>query len=54
MIAPHNAPSFSESIRMGVEVFHNLKSVLKSKGYNTNEGDEGGFARHSPHSSGLQ
>ncbi len=44
MIAPHNASSFSESIRMGVEVFHNLKSVLKSKGYSTGVGDEGGFA----------
>ncbi len=44
MIAPHNASSFSESIRMGVEVFHNLKLVLKSKGYSTGMGDEGGFA----------
>ncbi len=44
MIAPHGAPSFAEAIRMGVEVFHTLKSVLKSKGYNTAVGDEGGFA----------
>lgn len=44
MIAPVNAPLFSEALRMGVEVFHTLKSVLKSKGYSTNVGDEGGFA----------
>ena len=44
MIAPHNATSFQESIRMGVEVFHTLKSVLKAKGLSTNVGDEGGFA----------
>ncbi|CUS83799.1 phosphopyruvate hydratase [Candidatus Kryptonium thompsonii] len=44
MIAPVNAPSFSEALRIGVEVFHFLKSVLKSKGYNTAVGDEGGFA----------
>jgi len=44
MIAPHNAPTFAESIRMGVEVFHSLKSVLKGKGYSTGVGDEGGFA----------
>ena len=44
MIAPHNAPSFRESIRMGEEVFHSLKSVLNSKGYSTGVGDEGGFA----------
>jgi len=44
MIAPVNAPSFSEALRMGVEVFHSLKSVLKSRGYNTAVGDEGGFA----------
>ncbi|MBW6501317.1 MAG: phosphopyruvate hydratase [Bacteroidales bacterium] len=44
MIAPHGAPSFTESIRMGVEVFHSLKSVLKGKGYSTGVGDEGGFA----------
>ncbi|MCF8266220.1 MAG: phosphopyruvate hydratase [Melioribacteraceae bacterium] len=44
MIMPHGASSFSESLRMGTEVFHSLKSVLKSKGYNTSVGDEGGFA----------
>jgi enolase len=44
MIAPHNAPSFVESIRIGMEVFHNLKSILSKKGYNTGVGDEGGFA----------
>jgi len=44
MIAPHNAPSFKEAIRMGVETFHALKSVLKKRGYNTAVGDEGGFA----------
>jgi len=44
MIAPHHADSFVESIRMGIEVFHTLKSVLKSKGLSTGVGDEGGFA----------
>ncbi len=44
MIMPVNAPSFSEAIRMGAEVFHSLKGVLKSLGYSTNVGDEGGFA----------
>jgi len=44
MIAPHNAQSFSEAIRMGIEVFHKLKDILKSKGYSTGVGDEGGFA----------
>jgi enolase len=44
MIMPVNAPTFSEALRMGVEVFHHLKSVLKSKGLATNVGDEGGFA----------
>jgi enolase len=44
MIMPVGAESFSEGLRMGVEVFHHLKSVLKSKGYATNVGDEGGFA----------
>lgn len=44
MIAPHNASSFAESISMGMEVFHALKSVLKGKGYSTGVGDEGGFA----------
>ncbi|MBL7783084.1 MAG: phosphopyruvate hydratase [Saprospiraceae bacterium] len=44
MIMPVGASSFREGLRMGVEIFHNLKSVLKSKGYATNVGDEGGFA----------
>lgn len=44
MIMPIGAPTFSEALRMGTEVFHNLKSVLKSAGYATNVGDEGGFA----------
>jgi enolase len=44
MIAPHGATSFREAIRMGIEVFHTLKSVLKKKGYSTGVGDEGGFA----------
>jgi enolase len=44
MIAPHHAPSFEEAIRMGMETFHTLKGVLKSKGYSTAVGDEGGFA----------
>ena len=44
MIAPVGAPNFSESIRYGCEIFHSLKSKLKSKGLNTNVGDEGGFA----------
>ncbi|HSF46644.1 MAG TPA: phosphopyruvate hydratase, partial [Chitinophagaceae bacterium] len=44
MIVPVGAESFSEGLRWGVEVFHNLKSVLKKKGYSTNVGDEGGFA----------
>lgn len=44
MIMPVGGETFSESLRMGTEVFHHLKSVLKSKGYSTNVGDEGGFA----------
>jgi enolase len=44
MIMPVNADSFSDSLRMGVEVFHHLKNVLKQAGYSTNVGDEGGFA----------
>jgi len=44
MIMPVGAERFSESLRMGVEVFHHLKSLLKSKGHSTNVGDEGGFA----------
>ena len=44
MIAPVGAPSFSEALRFGCEIFHSLKSILKSKNLNTNVGDEGGFA----------
>lgn len=44
MIAPHNATSFKESLRMGEETFHALKSILNKKGYSTGVGDEGGFA----------
>jgi enolase len=44
MIMPIGAPTFSEAIRWGAEVFHNLKTVLKKSGYSTNVGDEGGFA----------
>ena len=44
MIIPHGAPKFSESLRMGTEVFHTLKGVLKKRGYSTAVGDEGGFA----------
>lgn len=44
MIAPLGASTFSEALRMAVEVFHNLKSILKSKGLSTSVGDEGGFA----------
>ncbi len=44
MIMPVNAPSFSESLRMGSEVFHHLKKVLKAADHSTNVGDEGGFA----------
>ncbi len=44
MIMPFGAKNFAEALRMGAEVFHNLKKVLKSKGHSTNVGDEGGFA----------
>ncbi len=44
MVMPAGAGSFAEALRMGAEIFHNLKSVLKKKGYNTAVGDEGGFA----------
>jgi enolase len=44
MIMPVGATRFSDALRIGAEVFHNLKSVLKSKGHSTNVGDEGGFA----------
>lgn len=44
MIAPLGAPTFTEAMRMAIEVFHNLKSLLSSKGLSTSVGDEGGFA----------
>ena len=44
MVMPVGAESFKEGLRMGVEIFHALKNVLKKKGYSTNVGDEGGFA----------
>ena len=44
MVMPVGATSFSQALQMGTEVFHHLKAVLKSKGYSTNVGDEGGFA----------
>jgi enolase len=44
MVVPYGANKFSEALRMGVEVFHTLKGVLKKKGYSTSVGDEGGFA----------
>jgi len=44
MVMPVGASSFSEALRMGTEVFHHLKEVLKKKGHSTNVGDEGGFA----------
>jgi enolase len=44
MIAPYGAKNFAEALRMGAEVFHTLRGVLKKKGYSTGVGDEGGFA----------
>jgi enolase len=44
MIAPHGGKNFAEALRMGAEVFHTLKGVLKKRGYSTAVGDEGGFA----------
>jgi enolase len=44
MIAPVGAPTFSDALRMGSEIYHALKSLLKKQGYSTNVGDEGGFA----------
>ncbi|MFN4853540.1 MAG: phosphopyruvate hydratase [Bacteroidota bacterium] len=44
MVMPFGANSFADSLRMGTEIFHHLKKVLKDKGYSTNVGDEGGFA----------
>lgn len=48
MIAPIGAPSFKEALRMGAEVFHHLKRILKEKNLNSNVGDEGGFAPSLP------
>lgn len=48
MVMPINAPSFREGLRMGAEVFHALKGVLKARGLSTNVGDEGGFAPNLP------
>jgi enolase len=48
MILPVGAPTFSEALRAGTEIFHHLKQLLKSKKYNTNVGDEGGFAPDLP------
>ncbi len=44
MVMPAKAESFSHALQMGTDIFHNLKKVLKAKGYSTNVGDEGGFA----------
>ncbi|MFL6799771.1 MAG: phosphopyruvate hydratase [Xanthobacteraceae bacterium] len=48
MIMPIGSPSFAEALRMGSEIFHTLRSALKSAGHNTNVGDEGGFAPNLP------
>src|SRR5512135_3143841 len=48
MIMPAGAPSFSEALRCGSEIFHTLRGALKAAGHNTNVGDEGGFASHLP------
>ena len=48
MVMPASATSFSEALRMGTEIFHTLKKVLKGKGMSTNVGDEGGFAPNIP------
>ncbi|HET9027061.1 MAG TPA: phosphopyruvate hydratase [Trueperaceae bacterium] len=44
MLVPHGFPTFGSALRAGVETFHHLKNVLSKRGYNTNVGDEGGFA----------
>lgn len=55
MIAPVKASSFSEALRMGAEIFHTLKTILKKNGYSTSVGDEGGFApRLKSHEEALQ
>ena len=46
MIVPAGAKNFAEALRMGAEIFHNLRQILKKKGYNTSVGDEGGYAPH--------
>ncbi len=48
MVVPYGAPTFSEALRMGVEIFHSLKRVLHDQGYSTAVGDEGGFAPNLP------
>ena len=53
MIVPIGAASFSEALRMGAEVFHCLKAILKKKGFATSVGDEGGFAPDLPSSEGV-
>jgi enolase len=53
MVMPVGAPSFSEGLRMGAEIFHVLKKALKDAGHNTNVGDEGGFAPNLPSAEGA-
>ena len=53
MIVPTGAASFAEALRMGTEVFHTLKGILKKKGFATSVGDEGGFAPDLPSSEGV-
>jgi enolase len=53
MVMPVGAKSFAEALRMGAEIFHTLKSALKSAGHNTNVGDEGGFAPNLPSAEGA-
>ena len=53
MIMPAGAPTFSEGLRWGAEVFHTLKGALKKAGHNTNVGDEGGFAPNLPSAEGA-
>lgn len=48
MVMPFGAPNFAEALRMGSEIFHNLKKILKAEGLNTSVGDEGGFAPNLP------
>ncbi len=53
MVMPVGAPSLSEAVRWGAEIFHTLKSALKAAGHNTNVGDEGGFAPNLPSAEGA-